>query len=375
MKTLYIHIGTPKTGSSAIQSFLWQNRKVLEQKGYCYPDVSFRYEFVSKRRNGYFLRAEDLGNKGSGFEEGMDIIREAFEEYPNVILSDEGIWYEGVKWHKKLLKIMQKKGYQVKLVVYLRRQDEYLISRWNQYVKTAASKYKDTEKDLNEWETFLQKGLKDFTMNYGENLKRLEEIYGRQNIFVRRYDRKYFPDNSICADFLQTIGLAQTEEYTMAQMLVNPSLSQNTAEIQRVLNTLIEKNEDGDSDDDSDLQFFRNLLLSFSELSTKSYPCSMFSEEEAKEFMEHYHEGNCRVAKEYFGEEELFHLEEGKAKPKWEKNNPNMQDDMIRFMGASCMYFLEENRRINKELQELKLFKNKMRHPIHTLSKKLSNRE
>lgn len=374
MKTLYIHIGTPKTGSSAIQSFLWQNKETLEKNGYCYPDLSFRYDFVSKHRNGYFLRAEDLGNKGSGFEEGMEIIRLSFEKYSNVILSDEGIWYEGTKWHKKLLKIMQKRGYQVKLIVYLRRQDEYLISRWNQYVKTAASKYKDIEKDLNEWETFLQKGLKDFTMNYGDNLKRLEEIYERKNICVRRYDRKYFPDNSICSDFLQSIGLRRTEEYTETQMLVNPSLSQNTAEIQRVLNTLLGEVEGENTDDNTSLQFFRKLLLSFSELSQKSYPCSMFSEEEAKEFMEQYHKGNCKVAKEYFGEEELFDLG-GKAKPKWEKNNPNMQDDMIRFMGASCMYFLEENRKIYKELQELKLFKNKVKHPIQTLGKKLSNKE
>lgn len=378
MKTLYIHIGTPKTGSSAIQSFLCQNREVLTQKGFCYPEFPFRYDYVSKRRNGYFLHAEGLGNKGSGFEEGMDIIRASFEKYPNVILSDEGIWYENSKWHKKLFKIMKERGYQVKLVVYLRRQDEFLISKWNQILKTASYKYKDKFDGLENaedmWKTFLQKSLKDSTMHYDEHLKKLEDIYGRENILVRRYDRKYFPEDSICADFLQTVGLKLTEEYKAAQIMVNPSLSQNTAEIQRILNTVLTESEEDDMEDDSNMQFFRKILLSYSELSKKAYPCSMFSEEEAKEFMERYSEGNRKIAKEYFGEEELFSPVDH-TKLKWEKNSPNMQDDIIRFMGITCIHFLEENRKIRRELQELKLFKSKVRHPIHALGQKLSNKE
>ena len=33
MKTLYLHIGTPKTGTSALQYFCAGNRKILEEKG------------------------------------------------------------------------------------------------------------------------------------------------------------------------------------------------------------------------------------------------------------------------------------------------------------------------------------------------------
>lgn len=36
-KRLYIHIGFPKTGSSAIQSFLLTNQKILKEHGIFYP--------------------------------------------------------------------------------------------------------------------------------------------------------------------------------------------------------------------------------------------------------------------------------------------------------------------------------------------------
>ena len=51
-----------------------------------------------------------------------------------------------------------------------------------------------------------------------------------------------------------------------------------------------------------------------------------------------------------------------------------MQDDIIRFMGLTFMYFLEENREIRKELHTLKLFRKKIRHPIRTIEEKMSNR-
>ena len=100
MKTLHIHIGTPKTATTAIQKFCADNNPVLNRKGYCYPDFSFDYGRVGKARNGHFLIGflyDEDGNRCVDKEmqrisEVMQKIEELFLTYDHVILSDEDIW-------------------------------------------------------------------------------------------------------------------------------------------------------------------------------------------------------------------------------------------------------------------------------------------
>ena len=147
MKTLYIHIGTPKTGSTAIQFFCTENREILKKKGYCYPDFPYRYKGKSKRRNGVFLVGKYRDENGEWrveeeekiFSEGMSKIKELFKSFDNVILSDEGIWLATKSRKKELWKKLQKEAksndFEIKIIVYLRRQDEYAESNWNQRIK------------------------------------------------------------------------------------------------------------------------------------------------------------------------------------------------------------------------------------------------
>ena len=54
-KILYVHVGTTKTGTTAIQSFMIDNQEVLNQKGYYYPLFPYRCKDVSERRNARFM--------------------------------------------------------------------------------------------------------------------------------------------------------------------------------------------------------------------------------------------------------------------------------------------------------------------------------
>ena len=46
MRTLYVHIGTPKTATTSIQMFCVENQKVLNKQSYSYPLLDFVYPHV-----------------------------------------------------------------------------------------------------------------------------------------------------------------------------------------------------------------------------------------------------------------------------------------------------------------------------------------
>lgn len=343
-KTLYVHIGTTKTGTTAVQSFCIDNQEVLNQKGYCYPLFPYSYKDVSERRNAHFLIAEASERSSGRFREGMDRILDLFQKYLSIILSDEGIWssaYEQrINMWRALKAEAKEAGFKVKVIVYLRRQDTYLISGWNQMVKSGIGNGADKP-----WNDYVQDLVSINKMKYATHLKKIAAFWGEKNIIVRRFEPKHFKGGSVYSDFLDTVGLELTDEYHIEQSLRNTRLAGNTHEIQRVLNGMPEMNPVYHS-------FFRRALLTYADLSGEKYPCEMFSKEEAKAFLEQYREENEQVSEMYFEGQPLF--EPGwKDIPKWEKDNPHMQDDLIRFVGACCMQLMEENRMLQSRIEEL----------------------
>ena len=73
MKTLYIHIGTPKTGTTSIQNFCGLNREKLKEQGVLYPIMNYHYERKSVNRNGYFLTGtiKENGTRNKEKEKGI----------------------------------------------------------------------------------------------------------------------------------------------------------------------------------------------------------------------------------------------------------------------------------------------------------------
>ena len=57
MKTLYIHIGTSKTGTTTIQTYCGINREQLKSKGVLFPIMPYHYDRITENRNGHFLYA------------------------------------------------------------------------------------------------------------------------------------------------------------------------------------------------------------------------------------------------------------------------------------------------------------------------------
>lgn len=346
MNTLYLHIGTTKTGTKSLQNFCKDNQDVLAKNGYYYPMFEQRFKGVASVRNGHFLLVDENDEEsGTLYAQMMNQLMDLFEIYPNIILSDEGLWSAPDRIWEILKKESKSKKFQVQLIVYLRRQDLYACSSWNQTVKNNGK--------VTSWENLDKEHL--FTrMKYGTRLKKLAGFWKKDRITVRRFEPERFIGGSLYADFLQTIGLTLTDEYTLPPKMQNTKLAGNTHEIMRILNAAPDISE-------SSYRLMRTALQSFSELSGQEYPNEMFSEAEAKAFLAKYDDENRMVSKTFFHGEPLFQEFTWKNIPKWTADNPHMTHDIIRFIGACTNQLVsiidsdrKEIRSLKKELERLK---------------------
>lgn len=360
MKTLYVHIGTPKTGTTSIQRFCMDNESLLNERGYCYPPSFYKYPVVAKARNGHFLvgviKDENgercLEREAQLFNEGMEKVQEQFAKYDNVILSDESIWramdIESKDLWDKLKEESKKGDFTIKAIVYLRRQDKMICSIWNQSIKSPPG---NTDR---RFEDYIKDRNLEARLNYGDKIDRLASILGKENLIVRRFDKENFIGGNIYTDFLQAIGLEWEDKYEVGKEDRNTGLAPgNPTEIKRIINTLPKAR------DLKTQNFFRDVLKDCSEVSKEKYPCDTLSKEETLELLSKYEEGNKKIAREYFGEEELFD-NTVKDLPKWTPDNPYMLEDVVRFIGMSNVYLLdeitqlkEENKKLRKEFETL----------------------
>jgi hypothetical protein len=216
MKKIFIHIGTPKTGTTAIQKFLSENYKKLLNAGYYYPIVGRGY-----RNNTRNISNPEIWMNGTVLKDlsSFKALLKKFDtlKSKNLILSDECLFMKGSNdWYgediKKLLN-----NYEIKLIVYLRPAPDYLCGLWQESVK-----YRYT--------LTLEESIAK--SNYYEELHTLKNLMcmiKRENVLIRIYDKKkLFKHNSVY-DFAQSIKLVSPEKYIISSDKINTSLDRVSA--------------------------------------------------------------------------------------------------------------------------------------------------
>ena len=176
-KILYIHIGTGKTGTSSIQNFLSENQK----NGRLSKHFNTRYCFSGRPNINNILLCKNYQRGNEKTQELIDAnIRELRKEiYQSseqlFIISSE--YFPGNTQDEihELVNIVSDIC-QVKIIVYLRRQDDFLWSWYAQVVKT-----NHIFLDIYKLKDRLYKS-KEQVLNYETNLRKWENIVGKENI-------------------------------------------------------------------------------------------------------------------------------------------------------------------------------------------------
>jgi hypothetical protein len=226
---MYIHIGMPKTGSSAIQAFLSLNYNVLKKSGFLFPNPpnpNYGQAYQTTSGNADSIATLIRENNITKIKDNISKIIQDSDSFncENIIFSTEFFFQILAMYPERFLDIFE--DYEYKIICYIRRQDTLFSSAYNQSVKNHDLKSKTLPSELIE------------KMDFCKILKNSLNYIDVRRMLIRPYEKKQFYLGNIFEDFLNSIGLKLTDEYIFPEKIVNPSLDFDTLEFRRILNIL-----------------------------------------------------------------------------------------------------------------------------------------
>lgn len=204
VKRAFLHIGGEKTGSTTLQRFLTQNAVLLKQAGFYYPcstkDVCFGnnahfpiaaslvdgdVEFVSAKRHRslpqVLTRLTRLARAADG----------------NLILSCEH-FSSRLDNHSQLWKLRDALPTDdIKIVFYAREPSELALASWSEGVRSGRNSKFNADAIVPRIRYF----------NHVQTLDLWAEVFGKNNLIVREYDRTRLAGGDIRLDFCEQLGI------------------------------------------------------------------------------------------------------------------------------------------------------------------------
>lgn len=208
MKKIYIHTGQQKTGTSSLQRVLYENRSKLNEEGFSFFTIDPQNRVIKDGNTGSWIQMEKRNAKDDATIVSPDVLAKKLAELPHdVIISTE--WFtwifneqELIKFKEELSKFFNK----IIIVVYIRRQDQQIISFYQQLSK----KCRADSSFFNESEPvampIYNKNL-DYYFNYNERISRWGNVFGNENIIIRVFDRKTLYQGDIVKDFCHLLKI------------------------------------------------------------------------------------------------------------------------------------------------------------------------
>jgi len=234
---LVLHIGADKTGTTSLQQLLRHNRSVLASRGLLYPRTPGRVRHVGlglyARPDRALLTSRDWlrGDHPAPAVFRRRLRRRLLREIDrsgasSVILSDEALYRMTAESIVRLRGLTDTLARSIRVVVYLRRQDEHLVSSYQQAVKVGEALR------LEAW------AERDFSRAYdfAGRLATWRDSLRPTCLVVRRFDPTRFPGGSLEQDFLDAAAVhVRTSELRPVEIR-NESLGVEAVELLRILN-------------------------------------------------------------------------------------------------------------------------------------------
>jgi len=300
VEELILHIGYPKTGTSAIQDFCYKNRETLLKSYRIYypntygPPAHYIHSFVLM---GEYPQECPHELKLTEDYVLLNLKKEIEESNPQkVLISSEYFIYFPYKPFKlhKLIEIINPNS--IKVICYIRRQDKIIESSYMQALKTNPLLYC--------FKSYLHSIDRDFDYyRYLRNLDNtLKKVIDRKFITInyRLYLKDINKDWNVIDDFCDLIGIQKSilADIKLAEINISHSPTSNEA-LKKIITKYLFPWD----------VFYKivNFLYEYD----KQYPSrikTLMPLDERKRILDFYRESNEKLFREYFNQENQFFL-------------------------------------------------------------------
>jgi hypothetical protein len=295
-RTIYIHIGAHKTGTTTIQHALYKNQDVLRKNGILCPKSGRSFLDTAGNHNlGFELAGiKHMFNPENGTWADLKKEINHANDCQKVLISSEVLSIldiEKIKYIKELLN-----QYKVKIIMYIRRQDETLQSTWVEVVRNVGQK-----PPIVSFHDWLQKfNYRVNNTEYLEIINKWEHAFSRENLILKILEPSQI-NKSLFNDFLSSCSINLPEITEVPNKNISPGVK--TIEAIR----LIKNNLDFEKIKPNDWTF---LVKSIEELGNANNwnkrKLNYIDEELSNKIMSSFEKENQIIMNKYFSSENLF---------------------------------------------------------------------
>jgi hypothetical protein len=277
--TMFIHCGSHKTGTTAIQLLLTQNRDNFLNKGYLYPISGIPEGFpYGQHQIAWHLDKNQASSKTEESWQQLYLEVQNNKDKNIIISSEEFFLIENIEQISKIYYLF-KDWFEFKIIFYLRPQHELIQSS---YI-TLVVFFQETRN----FDEFKQDESKN--KHYLPIIDAWASVFGQENMIIRPYQKEKLKNNDVVADFLDLVEFKlDFDSYIETCGNINNSYPNYIVNLFLSLNKKKEKK-------------LKEILLGVCYEIYKNYRSSnnFFSYQEIIESINYYQEENKAIAQKY----------------------------------------------------------------------------
>lgn len=304
MRTLYLHIGTEKTGTSTLQQILAGNSGILSTHGihylqsagklnarmipaYCVDDDVYDDFFLDRRIHDQAGKDAFKARFSKALADELDALP---SDIHTVVASSEHLHSRvtSARSVARVAELLSPWFDRIYILCYLREQVATCTSHYSTQIK-----YGITEP----FDDFIEVCTpQNIYYNYKDMLANWRAVFGADAMRVRLFDRAFLDDGDLITDFFNQIAPGLAEALPRDTKAVNPSLEPLGEILGRAINIAVSRHLPNGTVNARRVRAINVLSKQF------QGPGMSFSEEHAKRVYESFRPSNRDVKAEYFGE-------------------------------------------------------------------------